>query len=49
MCRLSTIRNANQIAVLAEGKIVEAGSHDKLIAKGEGGAYWSLVNLQSKA
>jgi ATP-binding cassette subfamily B (MDR/TAP) protein 1 len=46
--RLSTIRNADQIAVLAEGKIVEIGSHDKLIAKGEGGAYWSLVNLQNK-
>ncbi len=31
--RLSTIRNADRILVLDEGKIVESGTHDSLIAK----------------
>src|SRR6185436_14765792 len=32
--RLSTVRNANRIAVMEDGRIVEMGSHDALIAKG---------------
>lgn len=44
--RLSTVRNADVIAVLRHGKVVEMGSHEELLAKGEGGAYFTLINLQ---
>uniref|UniRef100_A0A0C9QRK5 TSA: Wollemia nobilis Ref_Wollemi_Transcript_12661_4895 transcribed RNA sequence n=1 Tax=Wollemia nobilis TaxID=56998 RepID=A0A0C9QRK5_9CONI len=47
--RLSTIRNVNTIAVVQKGSIVEMGSHEELIAKGETGAYASLVRLQEMA
>lgn len=46
--RLSTIRNADVIAVVQNGKIVETGSHDELILK-QNGAYSSLVQLQEAA
>jgi ATP-binding cassette subfamily B protein len=42
--RLSTIRNADTIAVVTEGKITEQGTHDELMAKG--GVYKELYNLQ---
>jgi ATP-binding cassette, subfamily B, multidrug efflux pump len=42
--RLSTIRNADVILVMEDGRIVEQGSHDKLIA--EGGAYARLYAAQ---
>lgn len=45
--RLSTIQNANTIAVVQEGEIVEMGSHATLLAKN--GAYSSLVRLQEMA
>jgi ATP-binding cassette subfamily B (MDR/TAP) protein 1 len=45
--RLSTIRNADLIAVLQHGKVVETGSHEDLLAKGKTGAYYSLINLQN--
>ena len=41
--RLSTIRDADEIAVLKDGKLVEYGEHDDLVAAG--GAYAKLVNL----
>ncbi|KAM0868761.1 hypothetical protein ACQ4PT_041103 [Festuca glaucescens] len=43
--RLSTIRNADMIAVMQYGEVKEMGSHDELIAD-ENGLYSSLVRLQ---
>ncbi|WVZ75064.1 hypothetical protein U9M48_023156 [Paspalum notatum var. saurae] len=42
--RLSTIRNADSIAVMQSGEVQELGSHTELIAKN--GMYSSLVHLQ---
>lgn len=44
--RLSTIQKADQILVIEEGKIVESGKHDALIAKK--GRYWELFTYQSR-
>ncbi|GFZ04458.1 ATP binding cassette subfamily B4 [Actinidia rufa] len=43
--RLSTVRNANLIAVIHRGKIVEKGSHSELLKDPEG-AYSQLIRLQ---
>lgn len=40
--RLATIREADRIAVIEEGRIVELGSHDELTARG--GRYSALYN-----
>lgn len=42
--RVSTVRNADQIAVLYGGRIVELGTHDELLAKS--GYYSELYNKQ---
>ena len=42
--RLSTVRNADRIAVIEDGRITELGSHDQLMAKN--GAYAELVRTQ---
>ncbi|MBQ4552929.1 MAG: ABC transporter ATP-binding protein [Clostridia bacterium] len=42
--RLSTIRNADEIAVVMNGRITERGTHDDLMAAG--GTYKSLYSLQ---
>lgn len=42
--RLSTIRNADEIAVVMGGKITERGTHEELIEKG--GTYKALYTLQ---
>ncbi|KAI3461135.1 hypothetical protein Pfo_017798 [Paulownia fortunei] len=43
--RLSTVKNADAIAVIRQGKIVEKGSHSELI-RNPGGAYSQLIQLQ---
>jgi ATP-binding cassette subfamily B protein len=42
--RVSTVRNADQIAVLDKGRIVEQGTHDELLARN--GYYTELYNKQ---
>uniref|UniRef100_A0A7N0UB72 Uncharacterized protein n=1 Tax=Kalanchoe fedtschenkoi TaxID=63787 RepID=A0A7N0UB72_KALFE len=46
--RLSTIRAADSIVVLKDGKIMEQGKHESLISNKDG-IYASLVSLQSSA
>ena len=45
--RLSTIKNADEIAVVSDGMIAEQGTHDDLVAKG--GIYSDLYRLQFRA
>jgi subfamily B ATP-binding cassette protein MsbA len=42
--RLATVRNADIIAVMEEGRVVERGTHTELL--GGGGVYARLANLQ---
>lgn len=42
--RISSIKDADQILVLDEGKLVESGTHDELISKG--GYYYTVFNHQ---
>ena len=43
--RLSTVKNADEIIVMSEGRIVERGTHDQLIE--QGGIYRKLYDMQS--
>ncbi|MGZ2488362.1 subfamily B ATP-binding cassette protein HlyB/CyaB [Rhizobium pisi] len=48
--RLATVRHCNRIIGMADGRIVEIGTHDELVRK-EGGLYarlWSLQTDQAK-
>lgn len=45
--RLSTLRNADRLIVLDNGKVAERGTHAELVAKK--GVYFKLLQLQSKA
>ncbi|KAH0627478.1 hypothetical protein JD844_003227 [Phrynosoma platyrhinos] len=43
--RLSTVQNADSIAVIQNGKVTEQGTHQQLLAAK--GIYYSLVNVQA--
>ncbi len=45
--RLSTLRDANRLVVIDDGKVTEEGTHDELVAKK--GTYFKLKELQTKA
>ncbi len=45
--RLSTIKNADEIAVVDDGRITEQGTHEELMAKQ--GTYYNLYQLQFRA
>ncbi|MFN2503685.1 MAG: ABC transporter ATP-binding protein [Acidimicrobiales bacterium] len=45
--RFSTVRTADRIAVLHEGRLIESGTHDELLA--EGGRYANLFHRQAAA
>ena len=45
--RLSTIKNADEIAVVSDGRITEQGTHEELMARK--GIYYDLYQLQFRA
>uniref|UniRef100_L7JCX2 Spermidine/putrescine import ATP-binding protein potA n=1 Tax=Pyricularia oryzae (strain P131) TaxID=1143193 RepID=L7JCX2_PYRO1 len=44
--RLSTIRRADNIVVVRAGVAVEQGTHEQLMARGDGGVYFGLATAQ---
>lgn len=45
--RLSTLREADRLIVIDDGRVVESGTHDQLVR--QKGEYYKLLQLQSKA
>jgi ATP-binding cassette subfamily B protein len=45
--RFSTVRSADRIYVLDQGKVIESGNHEQLMARG--GRYAELFDLQASA
>ena len=45
--RISTLRNADELIVIEDGKIVEQGTHSELIR--QRGTYYKLVQIQNEA
>lgn len=45
--RLKTVRNADQIVVMNQGRVAQIGTHDELMKKG--GIYASLINVRTEA
>lgn len=43
--RLKTIKDADQILVISDGRIIERGTHDKLVEKN--GVYSHMVSMQA--
>ena len=43
--RFSTVRTADRIVVLVDGRVTEEGTHDALVARG--GGYAELFELQA--
>jgi ATP-binding cassette, subfamily B, bacterial len=44
--RFNTVRHVDRIAVVADGAVVELGSHDELMARR--GRYWRMFSLQAE-
>ena len=47
-CRLSAVRHASRIVAMAQGSIVESGTHEALLAKAQG-VYAHLWHMQDGA
>jgi len=47
--RLSTVREADRIAVVSNGRVIEFGSHDDLLANHRDGLYADMVKAEVEA